>query len=55
MTPEEFNNMEWNKLFMGVAMAIVFILQAYSQLQHNNTKTSLVTKQEIIKLIKEHK
>jgi len=34
-------NTDWNKFFMGFAVAFVFVMQSYSQLQHNQTRTEI--------------
>jgi len=31
-------NIDWNKFFMGFAVSVVFVLQSYSQMQHNEVK-----------------
>ena len=33
---------DWNKFFMGFAVALVFVMQSYSQLQHSQTRTEIL-------------
>ena len=34
-------NTDWSKFFMGFAVAAVFVMQSFSQMQHNQTKTDI--------------
>ena len=33
---------DWNKFFMGFAVALVFVMQSYNQLQQNQTRTEIL-------------
>ena len=32
---------DWSKFFMGFAVAFVFVMQSYSQMQHNQTRAEI--------------
>ena len=31
-------DIDWTKMFMGIATAVIMVMQAYSQMQHNTTR-----------------
>ena len=38
---KENGDTDWNRFFMGAAMAVVFVMQTWSQMQHEESRTAI--------------
>ena len=38
---KENGDTDWNRFFMAMAMAVVFVMQTYSQMQHEESRSAI--------------
>ena len=45
-------DIDWNKMFMGIATAVLFVMQGVSSLNHNELKDNVVPRDELTNIAK---
>ena len=51
MDAEDISKIDFSKIFMGIAVAIVFILQQYHSMKLEDVKATIVPRKEITKTV----
>jgi len=51
MNAEDISKIDFSKIFMGIAVAIVFILQQYFSMKLEDVKATIVPRKEITKTV----